>query len=911
MRFEIRPGVRRLFRLAPPNARALRAEIDEEIASLIENRIEALVAHGMPRDAARAEALRRIGVTLDEARRDLHHIAEHQERRMHVRDYIDSLWQDLRYAARGLARRPAFTVVAIATLAIGIGATTAIFSAVNVMLLRALPFARPDELMSLSLVAPGRGQMPSLGHMVWSYPKFTFFRDHQRSFSELAVFSPRPVVVTSGEVERITAEEVGATYLRTLGLAPIVGRDFDRSADASSGGPREILIGSSLWERRFNADPRAVGQTMGIDRQTFTIIGVAPWGFKGLTGDADLFVPITTEPAEDLAQPMSHWLKVVARRKPGITAAQANAETMALGTQVDDHYPDRVAAGKKWGARAEPIDAGRIAPLIRQSLLILFGAVAFVLLIACVNVANLQLGRARSRGREIAVRIAVGAGRGRLVRLLLAESLLLALAGGAVALIVAWTGTRALSGVRPDVIDFSARSTIGAVNFSLVQLDWSALGFAFGLALLVGLTFGLAPALHVARTSLSHALKDGDAASEHGLTRAFSGRRALVVIEIALALVLLVGSGLMLRSLGKLLSVDEGFDPRNVLSLRLTVPGDAVARDSLPGLYTDLLERLDAVPGVTGAALGTCPPLSGGCNITVLWTGNRDPDPMRDPLIGIYWATPDYFRTLGIRLERGRAFTNADRSDAPRVMLVSATAARKLWPGENPIGKHVRLGQGGFSGPEGAEIVGVVGDIRQWVDSLPVPDVYIPLAQSPRSGAFVFVRSSRDVATVAADVRRAIKDVAPAFPVYDMQTMTARGGAATARQRFSATLLGLFALTALSLAVVGIYGVMSLVVNARTREIGIRIALGADGRRVQRLVVAEGMALVGVGAVIGIAAALICTRVLQDFLFGLTATDPVTYASIVIVLALTAAAASWLPARRAARVDPLQALRAE
>jgi putative ABC transport system permease protein len=911
MRFEIRPGVRRLFRLAPTNAAARRAEIDEEIASLIENRVEALVARGMSREAAHTEALRRIGVTLEEARRDLHHLAEYRERRMHIREYIDSLSQDLRYAARGLARRPAFTAVAVVTLAIGIGATTAIFSAVNVMILRALPYVRPNELMSVSLTVPARSALPPVDHMVWSYPKFTFFRDHQRSFSNLAAFSQRPVVITTGEVERISGEEVGAMYLRTLGLAPIVGRDFERSADAAPGAPREVVIGASLWERRFNADPHAVGQTIGLDRESFTIIGVAPRAFKGLSGEADLFIPITTEPAENLSQPMSHWLKVVARRKPGVSAAQANAETMALGIRVSDQFPDRVAGLSGWGARADPIDAGRVAPLIRQSLFILFGAVGFVLLIACVNVANLQLGRARGRSREIAVRIALGAGRGRLVRLLLAESLLLAFAGGILALVVAWIGTRALSGVRPDVIDFAARSTIGSVNFSLVQLDWSALAFAFGLAMLVGVAFGLAPALRVTRTRLARALKDGAGASEHGITRPFSGRRALVVIEIALALVLLAGSGLMLRSLGKLLSVDEGFEPRNVLSLRLTVPGAAVVRDSLPGLYTDLLTRLNAVPGVTSAALGTCPPLSGGCNMTVLWTGTRDPDPTHDPLIGLYWATPEYFSTLRIPVVRGRAFTNADRSDAPKVTLISEAAARKLWPGENPIGKHVRLGQGGFSGPDGAEIVGVVGDIRQWVDSLPVPDAYIPLAQSPRPGAFIFVRSSRDVATLGTDVRRAIRDVAPSFPVYDMQTMSARGGAATARQRFSAMLLALFALTALSLAVVGIYGVMSLVVSARTREIGIRIALGADGRRVQRLVVGEGMALVAIGAALGIAGALVCTRVLRNLLFDLTPTDPVTYASIVIVLALTAAAASWLPARRAARVDPLEALRAE
>jgi predicted permease len=911
-RFDVRPGVRRWLRLSPRNTAALHDEIDEELATLIASRIDALVARGMSAADARHEALRRLGGSLDEARRQLHSSAEQRERRMEFREYLESLWQDVRYAARGLARRPAFTAVAVLTLAIGIGATTAIFSAVNVMILRALPYARPDELMMVSLTAPRRGSMGAEAGVPWSYPKYTFFRDTQQAFSEIAPFSSAPFVITSGDVERLTGEQVGATYLRTLGLSPIIGRDFDVSLDAHPGAPARVVLGSSVWERRFNADPRVVGQTLSLDGKPYTIVGVAPRGFKGLTGSAELFIPITTLTAEEMGGAMSHWFNVVARRKPGITAQQANAATVVLGRRVAEAFPDRVLEGAKWGAVADPLNQGRIAPLIRQSLLVLFGAVGLVLLIACVNVANLQLSRASSRRREIAVRMAIGAGRRRLVRLLLTESLLLAIAGGVLALGVAWTGTRALSHVRSEVVDFASRAPIGAVNFALIHLDWTALAFAFGLALVVGLLFGLVPALGATRSTLANALKEGDASLSGGrMARSFTGRRLLVVVEVALALVLLAGSGLMLRSLSKMLAVDEGFDPRNVLSLRLTIPGGSIGRDSLPGFYSQVVARLHAVPGVTNVGLGNCPPLSGGCNITVMWTGNRPPDPMHDPLVGIYWASPEYFKTLGMTLKRGRLFTDADRMDAPKVMLVSETAARRVWPNENPIGKRVRLGQGGFSEGDGAEIVGIVGDTRQWVDSLPANDVYIPFAQSPRAGTFIFVRSTNDVSSLGNEVRAAMKDVAPGYPVYDMQTMTARAGAATARARFSAILLALFATTALALAVVGIYGVMSLVVAARTREIGIRIALGADRGRVQRLVVREGMTLVAIGAAIGLAGALVATRVLATLLFHLAPSDPPTYVSIVALLAVTALTASWIPARRASRVDPLEALRTE
>jgi putative ABC transport system permease protein len=910
MRFDLRPGVRRLFRLSPRNRGAIHADIDEELESLIASRVDDLVARGMSYENARHEAVSRLGASLEDARRQLHQSAEHRERRMQFREYAEDLLQDVRYAARGLVKRPAFTAVAVLTLAIGIGATTAIFSAVNVMLLRPLPFAKPDELMKLTLSTPGRGDIQPNPQMVWSYPKYTSMREAQQVFSDVSAFASRASVITSDDVERISSESVGATYLRTLGLPVLAGRDFDRSIDAAIGAPKEVIISSSLWERRYNADRGAIGKTIGIDREPFTIIGVAPRGFKGLSGGAEVFIPITTSPAEELAGAQSHFLTAIARRKPGVSLQAAEAAMATIGRRIAQQYPDIAMGAAQWGAHAWALDESRVSPLVKRSLLILLGAVVFVLLIACVNVANLQLGRASSRRRELAVRTAIGAGRGRLVRLLLTESMLLATVGGALGLAVAWVGTHALSTVSTDVIGQS-RNTLGALNFSSIRLDWSALTFALIVSAVTGVLFGLAPALRATRVSLSHALKETDADARGRVTRAFTGRRLLVVAEVALALVLLAGSGLMLRSLGKLLSVDAGFDPHDVLSVRLTVPQGGVPRDSLPGFYSQVLDRLASIPGVTNTAAGNCPPLNGGCNISVLWSHAGEPDIGHDALAGIFWATPDYFATMHIPITRGRAFTAADRADAAKALIVSETAARRLWPNENPLGKHIKVGQGGFEAGDGAEVIGVAGDTRQYADSLPWNDVYLPVAQSPRSGLILFVRSTRDIASLGTDVRKALKEIAPSFPVYDMQTMTARIGSQTAQARFSATLLGLFALTALSLAIVGIYGVMSLVVAARTREIGIRIALGADQSRVQRLVVREGVALVAIGAVAGLAGALVCTRALGALLFDVTPTDPLTYASIVVLLAGTAVVASWIPARRAARVDPVEALRAD
>jgi putative ABC transport system permease protein len=912
IRLLLRPGVRRLFRLPLRTNDAIHADVDDELESLIAIRVEHLIARGMSPSDARAEALGRLGATLDDARQQLHQSAEHRERHMRFREHLETLAQDLRYAARGLARRPAFTAVAVLTLAIGIGATTAIFSAVNVLILRPLPYANPGELMKLSLVTPTVGGRKGSNQVVWSYPKYTLFRDSQQAFSEVAPFDGEPFVLTSGDVERVNGEFVGATYLRTLGLRPIVGRDFERAADAHVGGPMEVIIGTSLWERRFNADPNVIGRVLAVDRKSYTIIGVAPRAFKGLSGQAEFFLPITTSPADQLSEAQSHWFNVVARRKPNVSSAQVEASMIAFGKRMSETYPDNFVGKAAWSAHSIPLDDARVAPVVKRSVLILFGAVGFVLLIACVNVANLQLGRASSRRREIAVRMAIGAGRGRLVRLLVTESVLLALIGGVVALVIAWIGTRGLSSVSPQLTARAGSATIGAVDFAAIRLDWTALVFAFGLALAIGVLFGLAPALQATRSTLSNALKEGGTDSKTGVAQAFTGRRFLVVVEVALALVLLAGSGLMIRSLTKMLAIDTGFDASHVLTLRLTVPEGGLARDSLPGFYTQLLQRLRAVPGVTDASLGSCPPLSGGCNKTlVTFPGQPEPDFAHQPLTGVLWASPDYFSTLRISLKRGRMITDADRFGGPKVLLINEAGARTLWPNENAVGKRVKIGQGGFNGGDGAEVVGVVGDSRQLVDSAAHTEVYLPFAQSPRSGIIILVRSTRDVASLGPELRRAIHEVAPSFPVYDLQTMSARAAKATAQARFSASLLGLFALTALSLAAVGIYGVMALAVAARTREIGIRIALGADRGRVQRLVVGEGVALALFGTIIGVSGALLATRVMRSLLFDLTPSDPVTYVTIVAILAAAAIVASWIPARRASRVDPVVALRTE
>ncbi|MGH7616914.1 MAG: ABC transporter permease, partial [Gemmatimonadaceae bacterium] len=790
----------------------------------------------------------------------------------------------------------------VLTLAIGVGATTAIYSAVNVLILRPLPYARPDELMKVSLVLPAEGGHPTLTPG-FAYPTYTALRNAQRSFISLAAYFATSATLTSGDVERVDGEYVSASYLPTLGLTPERGRDFDRSLDAHVGAPREAIISYSLWQNRFNADPSTIGRTLDIDREPWTIVGVGPREFRGLSGHADVFLPITTVAAE-LRRPGTSMLSIVARRARGVTALRATDEMSTLGGRAANEFPNLM--GKlKWEVRTSTLDALRLDPLVKRSLLVLFGATWLVLAIACVNVASLLLGRASARRREVAVRVALGAGRSRLVRLFLVESVMLAVLGGIASAGVAWIGAHVLASVDPTAVFRGSLGgeTIGAFAFSSIALDWNALAFALFTSLAVGLLFGLAPALGSTRASLSGALTNDRTARGVGV-----GRRALVVTQIAFTLVLLVASGLMMRSLAKLLSVDVGFDMSNVITFSLRPSPGSISRDSMPGFHSQILERVRAVPGVADVALDSCAPFGRACILTSLVRADvPTPDNIYAKPTGVDVVTANWFSLTHVPLVRGRSFSATDRADGPRVVLLNERAAKTFFGPDDPIGKRISVGRA----VKDAEVVGIVGDVRQMLDSAPGPTTYVSSTQVPQASMIVFVRTMKNAATIANELRRAVREVAPQLPVDDMQTMTQRAGTATAQNRFRALLLTAFALAALLLAAIGIYGVLSFAVTARTREMGIRIALGAERASVQRLVVGEGLALVAMGVVVGLAGSFAGARVLRTFLFDLTPSDPVTYATIIVVLGVTAVLASWVPGLRASRVDPVVALREE
>jgi predicted permease len=898
---------RRLFRLETRHAARARAEMRDELAFHIRERIEQLTSRGMSPADARAEAIRRLGDSWAEIEHHLADSAERKERRLTVRERLREFTDDVRYAWRGLIARPGFTAVAVLTLGIGIGANTAIYSAVDALLLRSLPFAEPGRLFDIVQTSGEDGTAP------WSWPKYEFFRDAQRSYQSLAAHSASQVIITGAEPERVPIEEVTAGYLSTLGIRVTQGRDFPRDLDAAPGARRVVLISDALWQRRFNADRGVLGQSLSLNNQPWEIIGVLPPGFRGLSGRAEAILNLSARPAEQLNEPWSLEFSMIGRLRPSVTADQAIAEASLIGPRIFEAFPMETGtlstskAPERWTAAARPLDTIRVASGLKRSLLVLFGAVALVLLIACVNLANLLMARAMARKQEIAVRLALGAGRLRLVRLLVTESLVLALLGGGASLLVALAGTRMLSAINPlETLRVQGlQGGIGAVGFEAIRLDGSALTFTFAVAVTVGLLFGLAPALGATRSGLVADLKDGATGAGR---RTGTARRVLVVAEVALAFVLLAGSGLMIRSLGNLLAVDPGFDGRNVLTLRLSIPAGNVAPDSMPGFYDRLQQEIAGVPGVAQVAIADCPPLSNGCNGTIMTFADRPSSPTGNAMVGVHWVSNNWFNTLRVPLRRGRLFAADDRLNAPKVVLINEAAARQYFPGEDPIGKRVAVYQGGFH--TGAEVIGIVGDVRYGtIDSTARPDVYISYGQARISRMMLFVRSAGDPTALARPVRAAARRVAPFAPVYDIRSMSARMATASAQSRFSAILLGLFAAVAVALAVMGIYGVLSFAVIQRTGEIGIRMALGAERGRVLGLVLRDAGALAVIGLGAGIAAALALTRVLRGMLFEITTTDPLTYAAMASVLAVAVAIAAWVPARRAARVDPVIALR--
>jgi putative ABC transport system permease protein len=836
-----------------------------------------------------------------------------EARQMSGLSWLDTLGQDLRFALRSFRRTPGFTAIAVLTLALGIGANTAIFSAVNALLLKRLPFPQPGRLMSVSLTVPRRGNFPPRDDISWSSPKFEALRGMQHVFAQTTLWTTEQMTIRYGDVTlRDNAEYTDGGYLPTLGVRPALGRNFAPDETTRFQAAHVVVISDALWQRLFDADRAVLGKALILNGVPYTVIGVAPSGFQGLSGQALLWLPLMepTNPGAQPPGPYNHAFNAVARLADGVSPEQAAATVATLGARVDAAYPDQNGAGWHWGAVAKSLDAARIDPRIRGTLLVLFGAVGLVLLIACANVANLFLARASGRHREIAVRLAIGAGRRRLVRQLLTESVLLGFTGGVVGLVVAWAGAHALASLQlSTVLQFNNAASIGLLGSQTIRLDPWALLFTLALGVVTGIVFGLVPALQATKPSLTEDLKDDGGPGSRGLSGLMS-RNVLVVAEIALAVVLLAGAGLVLRSLGRRMGVDPGFDPGHTLTFRVNRAPEW-APDSIARFYDVATQRMSELPGVTDVGMTDCPPLVSCAGILVNLRDRPEAAPGTQPIAGVHFITPGWTKVERIPLLRGRLLDERDRHGTPLSILVSETAARRWWPGQDPIGKVIGQALAGPGGIDSAFVVGVVGDVRyQGLDSLPRAEIYMSYYQALfYYRMMLFIRTRGDPLVLAGPARAALARWAPGFPMYDVATMEDRMGTALAYSRLSALLLGLFAAVALGLAAIGVYGVIAYSVTQRTREIGIRVALGATSADVARMVVRRGVALGAIGGGAGLVAALAVTRVLSSLLFEVAPRDPVTLAGIVAVLAVVVLLASWIPARRAAAVPAVEALK--
>jgi putative ABC transport system permease protein len=806
---------------------------------------------------------------------------------------METLIQDLRYGLRILVRSPGFTTVAVLTLAIGIGANSAIFSVVNTTLLRPLPYHEPERLVGLW------EESPQLKEMSVSWPNYLDWKEQSRAFERLAATRAANATLTGeGAAERMDVREVTAEFLATLGCRPALGRDFSAEDDRPESEP-VVIVSHGTWRRRFASDPGLVGRRLILDDTPTTVIGIGPPRFEFYGVEPDLWLPLGRR-ADRMQERGNHpGIYVVGRLKPGVSLEQARADLATIAARLEAQYPDS-NSGHTVGSRPMHED---VVGAIRPVLLLLLGAVGLVLLIACVNVAGLMLARAAARDREISIRAALGSGRPRLVRMLLTESLLLGTLGGALGLLLAFWGVDLLAAlVQPSL-----------PRLEPLSVDLPVLGFTLALSAATGILFGLAPALQMTKVDLQRSLKEGGRGSTAGRHRL---RQGLVVAEVALALMLLIGAGLAMQSFQRLVRVDPGLDPRGVLTVRLTLPESRYPDEARRAQFLErALERLRALPGVDAAGMVIPLPFSGeGWQSNYLIEGRPRPKKADEPTLDEFTVGPGYFRAMRVPLLRGRDFTPSDDARAPRVAIINQAMAERFWPGEDPIGR--RIERGASDDPAKANyltIVGVAGDVRQYGLNLPAKaQVYRPHAQRPLSVMHLLARSAAgDPLNLAPMLRREIATLDPDQPIYRVETMDRLLGRMVASSRLSMTLLLAFAATALLLASIGIYGVMAYTVTQRTHEIGIRMALGARRGDVLRLVVRQGMRLAVIGVLIGLAGAAALTRVMGSLLFGVSPTDPLTFAGVALLLSAVAALASYVPARRAARVDPMAALRCE
>ena len=793
---------------------------------------------------------------------------------------MSSWWQDIRYCLRMMAKNPGFTLLAALAMALGIGANTAIFSVVNGVLLRRLPYHDPDRLTMVWM----DNRRLNLKEDLTSYPNYEDWSKNQ-SFEGMAAFTRQSGTLTGeGEPERVEQAMVPSSWLPLLGVAPMLGRNI--APEEEQGGRENVaLLGYGLWRRRFGADPGVVGKTFQLDGRATQVIGVMPLGFQFPTKETELWRPLAL-PDQAKRSRGGFFLWVVGRLKPGVKLEAARAELSAIGKHLEEEYPQ---SNRGYGVYVVPLKAQLVGP-VQTALWVLFGAVVFVLLISCANVANLLLARATAREREIAVRAALGAGRARLARQLLTESMMLSLLAGGIGLLLALWGVEALRNLAPRDLP----------RLEEIAVDWRVLLFTLVASLGTGLLFGLAPVWRAVKPLGSRVIRGGVG-------------KALVVGEVALAVVLLGGAGLLIRSFARLLAVDPGFRTERLLTLQL-----GVSRTKFPegpqvaAFYEQFLERVRGLPGVQSAAAISDIFLSKTPNSGGFTVEGAPVVPLEQQIEAtIDVTTPEYFATMGVPLKDGRFFTPQDGREAPPLVIINETMARRFWPEGSPVGKRFK-----FGGPESkapwVTVVGVVGDMRrQGLEIGARSETFFAMAQRPRRGMNLVVRTAGDPLALAAAVRGVIREMDSDAPVSGVTTIGRLIGESMAQRRFQMLLLGLFAGLALALAAIGIYGLNYHFVTQRTQEIGVRMALGAERADVIRLVVVQSLRLLAGGLMLGLVAALALTRVMESLLFGVRATDLVTFTGVVVAMGLFGLLASYLPARRAARVDPMEALRYE
>jgi predicted permease len=863
--------------------------VDAELAFHLARRVEELMANGLSADDARREAELRFG-NLEFTRQYCRDEDVRRERTTRHSTMLDELRQDLIYALRALRSAPGFAFVALLTLALGVGANTAIFSVVRGVLLAPLPFPDPDRVIRVWHTNRSENDLQSQV----SEPDFKEWAAATKRFSSLAAYWYSPGgsgadLTGAGTPERLQGTYFTPTFWETLRVGAAIGR-VTRPDEAVVGNDHYVIISDGLWRRRFGADRSIVGRALTIDGLPVTVVGIMPARFAFPADRIDFWMPLSTIPADAVGrQRASRFLDVIGRLAPGATVAQAHDEIASLSRLTAERESD----ARGWtDVTMRPAREALIGD-VRRPLVVLLGAVAFVLLITCVNIAGLLLARATARQRELAVRSALGAGRGRILRQLVTESLVLALIGGALGVALAYAGVRTLGAIGASDLPRAGE----------IRIDGVVLLYALGVSTLAGLIFGLLPAIRSTPTNLQGVLRAGGRGSVGNAGQNL--RAALVVAEVALAVVLVVGAGLATKSLARLLDIDPGFEASTVLAVRLGIPYERYGEQRVRGYYQTLLDRIAAVPGVEAVGAAKDFPLRGagelrGPRVPGSEGGDR---PVRLPVLHV---SAGYFRAMGIPLREGRPFSMADREDAPLVWIVNEAFKRRYYPNESPVGQVLHMG------PASIQIIGVVGDFRQKSLTEPAePTAYIHYPQNMRVGMSIAVRTKGDPLRYANAVREAIWSVDRDQTITNVETMSSIVGGNVARPRLLATLLLLFGMMGLTLGVLGIYGVLAYTVSQRRQEIGVRVALGASPRSVLQLVIGQGMMLAGAGVVAGVAGALLLTRIMAAVLYDVRTTDPATFVMVVVVLLASALLASWLPARRALRIDPVQALRSD